>query len=231
MAGDRLLRRGLLVAAVALAGACDAPATAPPNPPYDPTEGTGGLVFHWAPGKTIALYVDETTQSDSLDIREAVSRGAAVWEDVALFDEFSFRIVDDPRQADVVIHYEDAPRIVDVPLDCIPPGSGDGLTVFCVEEPEAPVLPLLDGGGGRVKVDVYLDPEGVETGILTIAGLTRQEYFAVLAAHELGHVLGLGTHSPFEEDIMRGVPLVSRPSRADAEALRWVLGRTADIRL
>ena len=231
MAGDRLFRRALAVAAAALVAGCDAPATAPPDPAYDPTEGTAGLVFHWAPGRTISLYVDETSQSDSLDIRDAVARGAALWEQTALFDEFSFRIVDDPRAADVVIHYEDAPRIVLVPADCIPPGTGDALTVFCVEEPEAPVLPLLDGGGGRVKMDVYLDPEGVETGILAIAGLTRQEYFVVLAAHELGHVLGLGTHSPFEDDIMRSVPIVSRPSRGDAEALRWVLARKADIRL
>ena len=230
MAADRLVRRGAAVAAVALLAACDAPTTAAPATKYNPTEGTFGLLYHWTPGKTIALYVDETTQSDSLDIRDAVERAAAVWTEAAMFGEYAFRFTHDPRDADVVVHYERAPRIVDV-MDCAPSGSGDGLTVFCGDVPEAAVLPLLDGGGGRVKVDVYLDPEGVEAAILAMAGLTRQEYFAVLAAHELGHVLGLGTHSPFEDDIMRGVPIVSRPSRGDAETLRWVLSRKADIRL
>lgn len=230
MAGERL-RAGLAtVAAVALLAGCDAPTTPAAEPWYDPTEYTFGLVYHWTPGKTIAIYVDETTQSDSLDIREAVTRAAALWDEVSIFDEYSFRFTDDPRDADVVVHYEDAPRIVDV-MDCEPPGSGDGLTVFCGDVPEAAVLPLVDGGGGRVKVDVYLDPEGVENAILTMAGLTRQEYFVVLAAHELGHVLGIGGHSTEAVDIMRGVPLAPRPSVRDSETLRWVLSQKADVRL
>ena len=230
MAADRFAARLAAVAAAALLAACDAPTTAAPVTKYDPTAGTGGLVYHWTPGRTIALYVDETAQSDTLDIRAAVRQAVAVWEEVAIFDEYSFRFTNDPRDADVVVHYADAPRIVDV-MDCAPSGTGDGLTVFCGDVPEAAVLPLLDGGGGRVKVDVYLDPEGVEAAILSMAGLTRQEYFAVLAAHELGHVLGLGAHSPFDEDIMRPVPLARRPSRGDAETLRWVIGQRPDIRL
>ena len=230
MAADRARARLAAVAAAALLAACDAPTTAAPETKYDPTQGTFGLVYHWTPGRTIAVYVDETAQPAGLDIRRALAQAVAVWEEAALFDEYSFRFTSDARDADVVVHYEDAPRIVDV-MDCEPPGSGDGLTVFCGDVPEAAVLPLLDGGGGRVKVDVYLDPDGVEDAILAQAGLTRQEYFAVLAAHELGHVLGLGAHSPFDEDIMRSVPLVRRPSPGDAETLRWVLGRRPDIRL
>lgn len=230
MAADRRLPSALAAAfAVALAG-CEAPSTPPPSAVYDPTASTGGLVYHWTPGRTIAIYVDETAQPAGFDIRATVQRATALWADVALFGEYAFRLTSDPRDADVVVHYEDAPRIVDV-MDCEPPGSGDGLTVFCPDEPEAAVLPLLGGGGGRVKVDVYIDPLGVEQAILDLAGMTAQEYFVVLTAHELGHVLGIGAHSPEERDLMRGVPLVRAPSAADAATLRWVIGQEADIRL
>ena len=232
MASDRVRRlvRLASVAAAAMLAACDAPATAAPAFGYDPTEGTGGLVYHWAPGRTIAIYVDETAQPAGFDIRTTVQRAARLWEERVYFGEVAFRLTSDPADADVVVHYEDAPRIVDV-MDCEPPGSGDGLTVFCADVPEAAVLPLLDGGGGRVKVDVYLNPLGVEQAILTSAGLTAQQYFVVLAAHELGHAIGIGAHSPNAGDIMRSVPLVAEPSPVDAATLRWVLTQEPDIRL
>src|SRR5215208_6389252 len=134
-------RRGALtctlaaLAAVAGLAACDAP-TADERPPgYDPTQLTGGLVYRWPLGRTVAIYADPT----------------AAWESVVFYREFELRLVDDPRAADVIVHHRQAPRLVDV-MDCEPPGVGGGKTVFCNEEPEAPVLPLLDGGGGRVKV-------------------------------------------------------------------------------
>jgi hypothetical protein len=227
MAADR---RVAVVGALLLLAACDAPSTRPAAAAYDPTVSTGGLVYHWTPGRTIAIYVDETAQPAGFDLVATVRRATALWSDVALFGEYAFRLTSDPRDADVVVHYEDAPRIVDV-MDCEPPGSGDALTVFCADQPEAAVLPLLEGGGGRVKVDVYVDPLGVEQAILDLAGMTAQEYLVVLTAHELGHVLGIGAHSPVEDDIMRGVPLVRAPSAADAATLRWVIGQDADIRL
>ena len=227
MAGER---RAVVAGALLLLAACDAPSTRPAAAAYDPTASTGGLVYHWTPGRTIAIHVDATAQPAGFDLVATVRRATALWSDVALFGEYAFRLTSDPRDADVVVHYEDAPRIVDV-MDCAPPGSGDGLTVFCADQPEAAVLPLLAGGGGRVKVDVYLDPLGVEQAILDLAGMTAQEYFVVLTAHELGHVLGIGAHSPDADDIMRGVPLVRAPSAADAATLRWVIGQDADIRL
>jgi hypothetical protein len=116
-------------------------------------------------------------------------------------------------------------------MNCEPPGSGGGKTVFCATSPTADVLPLLAGGGGHVKVDVYVDPMRISDAVLAGAGLTRADAFPILIAHELGHVLGIGSHSPDATDLMFGLPTVRRPSARDEATLRFVLAQQPDILL
>jgi hypothetical protein len=232
MAADRsrVARRIALVLAAAGIAACDAPLVPGEEPGYDATSLTGGLVFRWDLGKTIAVYVDTTSQPSGYDLRATVREGAAFWDDVARYGEYAFAFVDEPQAADVIVRYRQAPAVVDW-LGCNPPGSGAGETIFCVEEPEAPVLPLLDGGGGRVKIEVLLDPLWVSEEFLAQRMLTRQQHFQRSAAHELGHVLGIGGHASSEMDLMHGLALAPEVSDRDAATLRWVLRQEADIRL
>jgi len=69
----------------------------------------------------------------------------------------------------------------------------------------------------------------VSDALLATHGLTRERHFVQLAAHELGHVLGIGGHSPDDEDIMYALALAGRVSAGDAATLRWVLRQEADI--
>ena len=241
MAADRRDARGMRLTSALLAtlavAACESPSVPTETFAYDPRRLTGGLVYHWPAGRTIAIWVDTTAQGqvnagadpgEAFDIEQAVREGAAFWDGASHYGEFDFRFTGDPADADVVVRYRQAPRVVD-DAACDAPGSGAGETIFCADELVAPVLPLLDGGGGRVKIDVLLDPLWVSDALLATHGLTRERHFVQLAAHELGHVLGIGGHSPDDEDIMYALALAGRVSAGDAATLRWVLRQEADI--
>ncbi len=220
----------MLAAALAGLAGCDAPRATRPPFDYDPTQLTGSVLYRWPTGRTIAIFVDTTAQAAGFDIAAAARTGAALWNGVSYYREFAFSFVADPRAADVIVHYRDAPRIVDV-MTCEPPGSGSGKTVLCPNPPRADVLPLLSGGGGHVKVDVYVDPLQTADAVLQAAGLTRTQAFPILIAHELGHVLGIGGHSSDPSDIMNAIPTARRPSARDEATLRYVLGHRADVLL
>jgi len=231
--GESRVRRSLalvLGAALAASVGCDSPTADDQPPGYDPTVLTGGLFYRWPLGRTVSVFADTTAGPAGSDIRAAVAAGAAAWEGVVYYREFELRLVDDPRAADIIVHHRQAPRLVDV-RDCEPPGIAGGKTVFCADAPVAPVLPLLDGGDGRVKVDIYVDYLSTDDAALAGAGLTRQEGFASLTAHELGHALGIGAHSTEPADLMAPVPTALGPTTRDAATLRYVLHRRPDIQL
>jgi predicted Zn-dependent protease len=52
-----------------------------------------------------------------------------------------------------------------------------------------------------------------------------------LVAHEVGHAVGIGGHSPQSTDVMYTRPTVRTPTDRDRNTLRNVLGRAADITL
>ena len=100
-------RRTCLFATVALCASlagCDAPTTPRESFAYDPTQLTGGKLYHWALGKTIAVFVDPIGQSASEELTGAVGAGAEAWESGVYYREFRLRIVDAPGDADVIVH-------------------------------------------------------------------------------------------------------------------------------
>ena len=238
MHSDSVIRRGgvrllTLLTIVAAIVSCDAPNATAPAPGSDnsgsPLPGDS-FYYHWTPGKTIALYVDTTSMPSGFDLRAVSRQAATAWNGVSRFADFQLELTDRLSSADVVVRYRFAPSVVDI-SGCEPPGSGAGRTLFCTDSSPAPILPLLSTGGGHVKVEVYVDPEGVTDAQLESFGLTRQDYFLALVTHEFGHVVGIGSHSSNQNDVMFGFPRVTRPSENDAAVLRWVWLQKADLLL
>ena len=214
------LTAAALVAVVA--GACDTPVMTESAPAYDPLlpAGSAKVVYHWEAGHEISIYVDPTAEPAGVDLAAAVRAAIAAWEPVGRLGEVSLRIVDDIHDADVIFHHSGAPRLVTgegcVPFDF---GSG-GFTFFCIDDDLEPVPLLLnDGSGGHVQMDVSINSFALDT----------VSFFPALVIHEMGHVLGIGSHSPTPTDLMYGRPRLFAPSAADAATLRYVLSRRPDV--
>lgn len=215
--------------AAALVASCDAPSVAPDLPELSGSPLPGdSFYYRWETGRTIAVYADPTAAPAGYDLAAATRTAAGRWNALARYGQFELATTARATDADVVIRFRFAPPIVDL-LGCEPAGSGAGRTTFCTDTSPARVLPFIATGGGRVKVEVYVDPEGVSDEQLAAAGLTRQEYFVTLVTHELGHVLGIGDHSSDPRDIMNGFPRVRVPSASDAATLDWVWLQEPDL--
>ena len=237
MPSDRMRRRGALplllaiVALSALLASCESPNILGMPPTHTGSPLPGDTFFYrWTAGKTILVYVDTTDAPTGFDLRAATREAGARWNNLTQFADFHVALTDDPARADVVYRFRFAPPIVDL-QGCEPAGGGSGRTAFCTDSNPAPVLPLLATGGGHVKVEVYIDPEAASDAQLQLFGLTRQEHFQALVTHEMGHVLGIGSHSGSLEDVMNGAPRVVDPSDQDATVLRWVWLQIPDLLL
>lgn len=197
------------------------------SPAYDPTRLTGGVVYRWALGVAVAIHVD-TTGQDALgvDLREAAARGLEAWRPTWRYAELRPRLVASAADADVVIQLADAPPLVQLAGCASGIAGAAGRTVLCAAGDTARTLPLLaPGDPGRVKVAVELDGHAVSGASHAVTLLDA------LVAHELGHVLGIGGHSPLPTDLMYAAPAVARPSQRDAATLRYVLHQPGGFRL
>lgn len=200
---------------------CDSPTVPAEGPAYEPRLNTG-QIFHWPLGKTIHVYVDPAGGGSVLV--EPLRQGQKAWRDVVYYREFEFKIVATPGAADVILHTVSAPLLWTLPSGCPPSGSGaGGVTYFCSNDTgeEVVILPLIASGPGHAKIDVTIDPSRA-TGPYTLRSLVT---------HELGHVLGIGTHSPDADDLMTTAPVAVRPTARDASTLRYLLHQKADLRL
>jgi predicted Zn-dependent protease len=207
----------LAIATAAIAGACDTPTMRGDDPAYDPVALTG-FYYHWAPGHEISIFVDETAATPGTDLLQAVKDAIAAWKDVTRLGELRFRITADFRDADVIFRYRAAPRIVDP--QCPLFETGGGQTFFCVDE-NLQLFPFVnrDGSVSTVKMDVSIFPGELDT----------LSFFPALVAHEMGHVVGIGAHSPTPTDLMYGRPRRFTPAPADEATLRFILGHKPDV--
>ena len=211
--------RRMSAALLVVLTACDPPNWIGDSPGYDPRL-PGDLTYHWPLGRTISVYVDPSGGGDVF--RDLVVPSAGGWRDSVYFAEFTVRVVADAANADVIMHTRDAPLLVATGTCTYSPPGAAGVTFFCAAETgdTLEVLELLSGEVGRVKMDVAID-------LSRIGGGTT---LRAIVAHELGHVLGIGSHSNDADDLMYSVPTVERPSARDASALRWVLHTPGGIR-
>ena len=210
-----------LALALAAAG-CDMPTVPGEAPAYEPTTLTGGRVYHWPLGATIAIHVHAGALAEEEALRADVLAGAAAWRSTLRYDELRVRLVERPEEADVVVGVAggDYPVALEA---CGGAGLGiaAGFTLLCPAADSARTLPLRSGVAGRVKIAVIIDAGATETPAVR----------AAVVAHELGHAFGVGGHSTRADDLMYVEPRVATPSGRDGQTLRYVLHRPAALRL
>jgi predicted Zn-dependent protease len=104
---------------------------------------------------------------------------------------------------------------------CDPQDTGSGFTWICVtSDLHAVSFLFTDGSEGHVKMDVAVSRTAVPD----------QAAFRSVVMHEMGHVLGIGAHSPNVDDVMFVRPRAPKPTDADAQTLRFILSQRADVR-
>jgi hypothetical protein len=189
------------------------------DPSYDPIAITG-FIYHWQHGRAINIYVHTVGEPDDADLQSAVRAATEAWKGVGRLGQIEFRIVDDLHDADVVFQHFGSPLLFTPTETCTPPALGSGgVTFFCVTD-DGEVTPLqIPDGSGEFYMNVTVNRGAVESGSV----------FRSLVIHEMGHVLGIGAHSPDPDDLMNGRPRRMTPSEADEAALRYVLSRRADV--
>jgi predicted Zn-dependent protease len=161
------------------------------------------LSFHWPSSRLpVRIWVE-----NALNLPAHVQAGIDRWKDAFLYGEFDAVIVQDSNTADVLVRTGGpakgnfaAIRLGGVAPEC------EGRTDLDVPSGSSVLQPPI-----RVFVNPRFGPAtpGVD------------ECVALTTTHELGHAIGIFSHSPSPTDIMFGDPLVTELSprdRATAEA-------------
>lgn len=183
---------GVMIALACGAG-CAEITTPSRTPRYLSDLGTG--VFNWPPDRLPVRYY-ATTQGT---MARLVQDGLFAWERQLLYGEFTAVLVADSNNADVIVRWRDS-----VPPD-VPPdtagavGACGGVTTIVVDSTNVISGPL--------RVELTVNPG---YSLAQLAACTRR-----VAAHELGHTLGIFTHSPATGDLMYGAPSVETPTARD----------------
>ena len=201
-------RLGLWISAGALLVACADIAEPSRGDAYEwrriVTTGTGPdtLSFHWGGADLPVRFWVE----DSLNMPAHVEQGIAQWEAVFLYGEFSGTIVSDSSAADVIVRVGIAPK------------GGFSIARFGAAAPAcqgATDVELAPAGNQILRpIRIYVDPR------FAPGSPEIDECMALTTTHEIGHSLGIFTHSPDPEDLMYAdpvVPTISRRDRSTAE--------------
>jgi hypothetical protein len=204
---------GLALLAGLLAG-CDAPTLARPVFAYDPTSLTAGQLYRWPGGSTVKVWFIQPNDL-TRDVRVAVLAAMTEWNDLPLFGEYRLEPAATLADANILV-LDQSTALPVVPATACPfdPRGSAGYTYFCPEGGRAVRLAAVGGGTTRTSVVIRLD----------VGRTSSQEALNAVVAHEFGHALGIGGHSPNALDVMFGAPTVSVPTNRDAQTLQYLLG-------
>ena len=218
------MKRLLLVSTAIGLAACES-ATVPERLPSEIYEyrlpAPGFPVLRWPIGSTVRIYVApdaEPTRTAALE--NGLQQAADVWRAALLYEEVQVEQTGDIGNADAVLLFSSTAPPISF-TNC-PRQGGLAYTTFCVD-PQDPgrlaIFPIIGGATGHVKFAV------------TISNLvTDSEQIRRLVAHEVGHVLGIGQHSPRSSDLMYGNTLTTAvPSVSDRATLQLLYHTRPDI--
>ncbi|HLU25186.1 MAG TPA: hypothetical protein VKZ58_05725 [Longimicrobiales bacterium] len=228
---------GLTAAALVVAAACDSPTIPGREAPYDfrldDFLSDASWVLRWEKGKTIRVHVvgGEAGEAARL-LEDAFRAGAEQWNRAMLFGEFRLAEAARVEDADVVLMWSNVQPPVDTRA-C--PASLDGsraVTAFCLSDHgsqpvcSAPTrrlcpYPLLPVGTGMSQVKMVV--------VVSATMAAEPERLKRLVAHELGHVIGIATHSPDRSDIMFAGVEADTLSVADRATAQVLYHTPADI--
>ena len=214
------------IACATLAIACESP-TIPGLPgPYDfrlTVHGVDGHArihtFHWDRGAVVPVYLGDDVEG-AADLRRAFQRAARAWRAAAVFGEVRLEEATDLGAARAVLRWHDAPGVLSTPMGCLGPVTGAASTLGCLNDPRDALRswPRRDGEASRVIYRVV------------IRRTADQELLERLVIHEMGHVLGILSHSPDPADIMwAGPDLPPMPSARDRSTLRSLYMTPVDL--
>ena len=169
----------------------------------------GGEVFRWPSDRLPVRYFADTRGMMPALVRTSLE----VWEAQFLYGEFKGAMVPDSSAVDVIVIWQDS-----IPPD-VPPdtagalGACDGVTSFVIDSTGAMTEPI--------RVQLRVRPGYTES---QVAACMRR-----VAAHELGHTLGILTHSPATTDLMYGTPATDTPTNRDRNTAQVLYHTTSTI--
>jgi hypothetical protein len=245
MTRSGMLRSTSLLALLASLAACDSPTVPPRSLAYNFVFEQFGapIIYRWADGETIGVYVVPTDDAERAGVLEAAVRHAiGAWNDVVLFGEF--RLVEaELDRADVVIAWANETLPLDTD-ECLPAPGGVAWTTFCLNEGvDTDDVANADQPLREVYGYPLADGEHREDGVHMIVQVlyngSNLDDVPGLVTHEIGHVLGIGRHpcdyadvgdcpagyGAHESLMYIGIPSIATPARADRETVE-VLYRT-----
>lgn len=214
------MRTGALLLAALLVAAAACHSGDGPNSCFDSNAGSYGfhlggdttLTFHWPANRMpVRVYTEPSGQMPAYALA-----GLTTWVNGLRCGELSMQVSYDSTQADVIVRR----------VDILPP-VGAARIVLAADS--------VGACGGRT--------DGTFDSTLTLDGPVRSYIVPILTAdsaalagclrmvttHELGHAIGLLTHSPHPADIMYAIPQRSTLSADDRYTLQQLYHAKATI--